>query len=336
MAGAHYPHKRKWYRTSIWKRTGIRRQEGTLLLARARGLAPVRVAVPASLATLPGAAFSELRLVWDRAARRYVWHAVVEDGVAPQVTSATGVAGVDLGEVHPAALTDGRTALVISCRALRSCVQYTHKRLATLRAKQDRRKKGSARWKRMQRRKNRFLGQQKRRERDLLHKASRAVVDWAVAQQVGILAVGNVRTVGNGKRLRPEQQQKVSSGWSHGTMRRYLGYKAAAVGITVDDTVPEAYTSQTCPGCGARHKPRGRMYACRACGFRGARDVVGAANILSRFLYHEVGRVAPPPRTMYLRPFVRTLGRRRSSSRLDTADLARAAPSWVPREAAPL
>ncbi|HVA91263.1 MAG TPA: transposase [Chloroflexota bacterium] len=331
FADAHYPHKRKYYRTSIWKNTGIRHQDGTLLLARARGLAPVRVPIPASLTQLPGAAFAEVRLVWDQAARRYAWHAVIGDGMSPQVTTATGVAGVDLGEIHPAALTDGRHAAVISCRALRASVQYTHKRLAVLQVRQGQRTKGSSRWKRLQRRKNRFLAQQKRRERDLLHKASRAVVGWAQAHQVGTLAIGDVRDVGNGRRLAKEQQQKVS-GWSHGTMRRYIGYKAAAIGITVIDGVSEAYTSQTCPGCGARHKPKGRVYACRACGFRGARDVVGAANILSRYLYHAVGRVPTPPHTMYLRPFVR----KRGSSRLDTADLARGAPLRASREAAPL
>jgi len=326
-----YPHRRKWYRTTIWKRTGIRLADGTLLLARARGLPPVRVHLPSSLAHLPLGAWRELRLVYDQAARRHVWHAVIEDGRVSQATTATGVAGVDLGEVHPAAVTDGTHAAVISCRALRSSVQYTHKRLATLRAKQDDRTKGSSRWKRLQRRKNRFLAQQKRRERDLLHKASRAVVTWAQDHQVGTLAVGDVRDVGDGKRLPPNQQQKISS-WSHGTIRRYLGYKAAAVGIAVDDTVPEAYTSQTCPGCGARGKPKGRVYTCRACGFRGARDVVGAASILSRFRYRQVGRIVPPPRTMYPRPFVRE----RSSSRLDPADLARGRRSRVPREAAPL
>ena len=326
-----YPHHRKWYRTTIWKRTGIRRQDGSLLLARARGLAPIRVGIPSSLVHLPAAAWSEMRLVYDQAARRHVWHAVIEDGRAPQATIATGVAGVDLGEIHPAALTNGTHAAVISCRALRSCVQYTHKRLAVLRAKQDGRTKGSSRWKRLQRRKNRFLAQRKRRERDLLHKASRAAIIWAQAHQVGTLAVGDVRDVGDSKRLPPNQQQKISS-WSHGTMRRYLGYKAAAVGITVDATVPEAFTSQTCPGCGARQKPKARVYTCRACGFRGARDVVGAASILSRFRYRQVGRVMPPAHVMYPRPFVRE----RRSSRPDTADLARGRRSRLPREAAPL
>jgi putative transposase len=69
------------------------------------------------------------------------------------------VAGVDLGEIHPAALTDGSSAVVISCREVRSCVQYTNKRLSILRGKQDKHKRGSSRWKRIARRKNRFLAQ---------------------------------------------------------------------------------------------------------------------------------------------------------------------------------
>jgi IS605 OrfB family transposase len=69
-------------------------------------------------------------------------------------------------------------------------------------------------------------------------------VDRAQEHAVGTLAVGDVRDVADGKRLRRTEQQKISQ-WGHGTMRRYIGYKAAAAGITVVDTVNEAYTSQT-------------------------------------------------------------------------------------------
>lgn len=264
--------------------------------------------------------------MWEKAARHYAWHVVMDDGIVPAPTTATGIAGVDLGEIHPAAMTDGVHAAVVSCRALRSNTQYTNKRVAVLRSKQDHLVKGSSRWTRRQRRKNRFLAQQKRRERDLLHKASRAVVGWAEAHSVGTLAIGNVRDVGDGKRLNKAGQQKVSQ-WPHGLMRRYLCYKAEAAGIAVDDTIDEAYTTKTCPQCGARTKPKGRVYTCAACGFRGVRDAVGAANILSRYQYGEVGRVIPPTVTMYLRPFVRR------SSGPDTADLARCR---TPRDAASL
>jgi putative transposase len=115
-------------------------------------------------------------------------------------------------------------------------------------------------------------------------------------------------------------------------MRRYIGYKAEAAGITVVDTVNEAYTSQTCPRDGHRTKPKGRVFTCHVCGFRCARDIVGAANILSRHRCGEVGQVMPPPQTMYLRPFVR----KRSSSRPDTAHVARTEGMAPSREAARL
>ena len=326
-ADVRYPYRRKRWRTTIWKNTGIRCKAGILRLARSRGHSPVHVVLPAHLAALPARCFVEMRLVWDRVARRYTWHLVVDDGLTPVPTTATGVAGVDLGEIHPAALTDGMEATIIAYRELRSCVQYTNKRLAVLRSKQDGHKRGSRRWKRLQRRKTRFFAQRKRRAHDLAHKASRAVVDWAEEHAVGALVMGDVRDVADGKRLRRSEQQQLSQ-WGHGTMRRCIGYKAEAAGITVVDTVNEAFTSQACLHCGHRSKPKGRMYICHVCGFRCARDTVGAANILSRHLYGEVGRVLPPAHTKYRHPAWQ--GKR---SRLDTAHVARTGGLDTSREA---
>ncbi|MHB9144971.1 MAG: transposase [Symbiobacteriia bacterium] len=58
----------------------------------------------------------------------------------------------------------------------------------------------------------------------------------------------------------------------HGATRHMLTYKAARLGMATD-LQDEAYTSQTCPACGHRHKPSGREYRC-ACGFRYHRDGV--------------------------------------------------------------
>ena len=140
------------------------------------------------------------------------------------------VAGVDLGEVHPAAITDGRQSLVVSCRDLRSLNQYWNKRLAELTSLQASKQKHSRRWWRIQRRIIHFLAQNKHQRRDLEHKISRAVVDWSVLNEVGTLAIGDVRNVANGKRLNRKSQQKVSN-WSYGKIRQYIAYKAAAEGI---------------------------------------------------------------------------------------------------------
>lgn len=113
-----YPYKRKRWRSTIWKAPkGIRLHAGTMSLSQARGLAPVQVRLPTNLTPLPAAAFLEVRLVWDRAARHYNWHVVVEDGSKPVSPSPGGhTAAVDLGEVHPAALTNGKETVIISCR----------------------------------------------------------------------------------------------------------------------------------------------------------------------------------------------------------------------------
>lgn len=318
-----YPYHRKRWRTTIWKRSGIRLQAGIVLLARARGLAPVSVALPPQFALLPPATFVEARLVWDHAARHYVWHIVLEDGVPPAPAPAGGrTAAIDLGEIHPAAVTDGTETAIFACRALRANQQYTAKRLSELQAKQARKHKGSRRWKRLQRRKTRFRAQQRRRARDLEHKVSRAVVDWAAERQVHTLVIGDVRDVADGKRLPAKSQQKIGV-WSHGRQRGYITYKAAAAEITVT-LVDEAYTSQTCPGtlpdgtgCLHCYKPKGRRYVCPVCGFTAHRDGLGAANLLSQHYTGEPGHVRPPPKERYRYPFV---GKR---SPLDTRELAR-------------
>ena len=244
---------------------------------------------------------------------------------------------VDLGEIHPAVLTDGETAVVLSCRQQRAVRQYTAKRLATLAGKQARATEGSRRWRRLQRAKTRFRAKQARRLRDVDHKVSRAAVQYATAQQAGTMVIGDVRDVADKANRGTAVNQKLGS-WRHGKLRRYLTYKAKAAGIVVV-LQDEAYTSQSCPVCRARHKPTGRVYTCRRCGYAGPRDVVGAVNILSARMHGAPGQVAPPPagQIKYRHPVV--LGPSGKRSRPDTGQSSRpgcAVASGFPEEATAL
>lgn len=300
---AKYPHKRKYYRTTIWKKTGIRFKNGEILLSLARGLHPLRIALPDSLKELSIETLAEVRLVYNKTSRHYEWHLVVDDGLVVQPTTNNNIAAIDLGEIHPVTITDGSLSAVISCRELRSAKQHTNKRLAKFQKAQSRHKKNSRRWKKLQQHKSRFLDRQRRRIRDIEHKTSHEVMLWAKEQQIGTLVIGDVRTVSNGKRLSKKSQQKISN-WSHGKMRTYIGYKVEGVGIAVVDNIDEAYTSQTCACCGNRHKPKGRVYTCPTCGSIVHRDVQGAANILSRFLYNDLAKV-PVVKPKYRYPVLR-------------------------------
>jgi len=299
--GSHYPHKRKRFRPTIWKNSAIKVSDGIMQLSLARGRGVLEVRLPGYLVSLPPESFREVRLVYNRS-DLYEWHVVVEDGAEPEPPPGKRVAAVDLGEVHPAAVADGEEAVVISARELRANHQYTAKRLAELQHRQAAKKKGSRSWKRLQRRKNRFLAEQRRRVRDIEHKASRATVDWAVERKVGTLVIGDVRNVGDGKPMHAKSQQKIGM-WPHGRMRRYITYKAEAAGIKVPEPEDESYSTQTCPRCGHRYKPTGRIYRCPACGFVAHRDVVGSVNILSHYLYGQVGHIIPPSRVKYRQPF---------------------------------
>jgi putative transposase len=326
-----YPHRRKHYCTTTWKNTGIRVRDGVMWLARSRGLESIGIALPAHLLAYPASAYKQVELVWDRAARHYAWHVTIEDDAETVPSPGSNVVAVDLGEIHPAALTDGKEAVVITARRLRAIHQYTAKRLSEIQAKQSHEQKGSRRWKRLQARKHRFLAQQRKRTRDIEHKVSQAVVDWARERQAGTLAVGDVCDVADGKRMGAKSQQKIGL-WSHGKVHQNLTYRGAAAGICAE-LIDEHDTSKTCPCCGRRYKPRGRVYRCpgKACGLVAHRDVVGSVNILSRKLHGELAKIVPPPlpATRYRHPS--WTGKR---SRLDTPELAGVAS--VRREAAAL
>lgn len=289
-----FPYKRRQFRTTIWKNTGAYAvEDGVLWLSLARGLERLAVGLPSHLDWVEKEHVSEVRLVFNKATFRYSWHVVIDDGIVPEPAKNTGIIGVDLGEIHPAAITDGNEACVVSCRELRALNQGRNKRVASLDAELARYERGSRRWRRLQARKRRFLAQCGQKKRDMEHKIARSVVDWAQEHDIGFLALGDVRDIADGKRLNRKSQQKISN-WSHGIIRKYITYKAAEVGIQVNDKVSERYTSQTCPTCDHRHKPHGHIFECPECGSVFHRDVVGAANIASRYEYDELGHYSVP------------------------------------------
>ena len=297
IAEAKFPYHRKTFRTTIWKTTGIQREGDTLRLSgggrtkKERDERECKIPIPERLRDC--LRFIEVRLVYDKLARRYTWHVVVENGLKPKPAPGRDVVAVDLGEIHPAVVGDRERATIITCRERRHESQGHAKRLATISRAIARKAKGSRRRKRLVRAKARMKAKHERVMRDIEHKIGRAVVDVAVERKAGTIVIGDVRDVAD-KGDKGKVQNGRMSRWNHGKIRAYIEYKAAAEGITVAPPVDEAYTTQTCPNCGQRHKPRGRTYRCPACGFQAHRDVVGQINILSRFLKGDVGRLPAP------------------------------------------
>lgn len=302
-----YPHRRKTFRSTVWKKQGIRVKDGKLLLAKSRGLEPVVVSLPERF---PGCDFLEVKLVFNRGSKRYDWHVTYDDGQVIPKASGDAVIAVDLGEIHPAAVTDGTDAVVFSARELRSTIQGRNKMLSVISERQATLKKGSRYWRRLQRVKAARLNKSKDKQRDICHKVSRAVVDFAQEKKAGTIVIGDVRDVSNGVSLGKNSNQKISQ-WPHGIIRKYIEYKASGKGINTE-LQNEAYSSQDCPKCGNRKKPQGRIYTCGKCGWIGSRDgQVGSANILSLHQYGKTSRVLVSE-TMYRHPYlvIRDKGKR--------------------------
>lgn len=308
MPEAKFPHWRKRFRTTIWKNTAIKKAEAVLTLSTGKGNQPLLLTLPAHLAEV--LRVLEVRLVYDKRARRYTWHVVVENGTQPRTPPGSNIVSVDLGEVHPAVVGDTEEATIITCRARRHAKQGHNKRLGTLAQAISRTQKGSRRHKRLLRARGRMKAKQARVLRDMEHKISRHIVEVAVERRANTIVMGDVRDIADGIDKGTKHNQRMSQ-WTHGKVRTYVAYKAEAEGIRLV-LQSERYTSQICPSCGHRHKPRGRVYTCRACGFSGHRDVVGQVNILSAYTLGEPGKLAFPTTIKQRRP---ALGNEKRSMR---------------------
>jgi putative transposase len=317
---AKFPHWTKRWRTTVWKNTAIKRQGNTLVLSNGQGNQKIEIAIPARLQDC--LRFLEVRLVYDKRARKYTWHLVVENGKQPKPAPGNNVVSVDPGEIHPAVVGDEHSATVISCRKRRHAQQGHAKRLAKLQTALSRKKKGSRRHRRLVRAKTRLKAKHKRVMRDIEHKVSRAIVEEAVARGASTIAYGDIRDIADGVDCGKEHNQRTSQ-WAHSKVRQYVEYKAEAEGIVVA-LVPEPYTSQTCPTCQHRHKPRGRNFKCPACGIQAHRDVVGQINLLSRFKTGEVGKLRAPTTVKHRIPVNdRVMRRRQGTGRVDPTGSAR-------------
>ena len=309
-----YPHKRKFYRTTVWKKSGIKVKDDTMFLAKARGLDPVKVKLPETLKVFE---FNEVKLVYNQGSSKYYWFVSYEDNVIIPKPKGQEVVAVDLGEVHPAAVCSLKESQVISCRELRSIIQGRNKKVSEIDKKKEECEKGSKRRKKLQRTKNKISAKFKLKQRDICHKVSRAIVDFAEEQKASKIVIGDVRKIADKIALSKSSNQKISQ-WPHGIVQNYVTYKAKQKGIEVK-IIDESYTSQSCPCCGNLKKPKGRMYKCSKCGWVGHRDgQVGAPNILSLELFGELSRVLVPE-VKYRHPYLISRGKR---SRVDTTEIA--------------
>jgi putative transposase len=114
--------------------------------------------------------------------------------------------------------------------------------------------------------------------KDLDHKISRAIVNFAIENNVSIIRLEKLSGIRQTAKTSRKNEKNLHT-WSFYRLANYIEYKATLVGVRVEYVDP-AYTSQICPVCGQLNKAKGRNYTCD-CGYHVHRDLVGAINIIN-------------------------------------------------------
>lgn len=274
-----YPHREKTFFSLYWTNQGPRYNPETKRLRLPMGRGTPSIVLKVELAPDE---IGAMKLVWNDGA--YELHACRP--VDKAENDGTANATIDLGEIHQATVVaDTGRALIVSGRGIRSIKRQKSKQLGEIAAKRSKCRKGSRRHRRLTKARQRRSLLAKRRIRDLRHKGTRLVIDFCADNGVRSVWAGNPDGVRKRDCGRKHNQRMAC--WEYGIDLAYLGHKAKAAGMAFD-TGSERGTSSRCPECGHRHKPRGRVWACRKCGFIGHRDIVGAANMHPIAFGHKV------------------------------------------------
>lgn len=279
------PRRRRWFFKLIWKSAAIKLKGNKLRLSNGKGNEPLIV-------NWRWQKPKQIELGWNKASQCYELRACYTSESVKSVES-NGVAGCDLGEIHPMVIADGVNTTIFNGRLLRSKRRYQNKLKGKLSKLIDTKNRGSKRRKQLIKTKQKQLAKVKNQIKDIEHKLTSKAVSMLKEKNIQTLVIGDVRDIRKSINYGKKNNQKLHQ-WNFGSTRHKLEYKCARVGIsTLLET--EEYTSQECLSCRKRNKPKNRNYRC-SCGFKFHRDGVGSNNIRAKYLGAApvVGLMASP------------------------------------------
>lgn len=295
---ARYPWRcKKNFQVCIWKQAAIHIKGNRISLSNGRGRKPLRFKLPRTMPmgkiVQAELGFRELRLT-------------ISNEIDKPSSAGLNTVAADVGIIHTAVMTDGVKSLGIVGRGMRSLTQGKNRKLAFYTQALSKCKKGSRKSRKLRIAKAKMLNRYENRTHNLLHHVVNQMLDFCVSSEAGTLIVGDIANIAkNKKKKQSKRSNQENSQTPIGRLYDYLRYKGQLRGVEIVK-ISEAYTSQTCPLCGHRHKPSGRIYKCtnKTCDFVGIRDNVGAANILNKHYNGKIvaGTLLPPSNVKYLRP----------------------------------
>ncbi len=119
------------------------------------------------------------------------------------------------------------------------------------------------------------------RTKDINHKVSRSIVDYASEHRKAIV-LEDLVNIRKGKARRYVEKSQ----WSFYRLQIFISYKAALRGIPVRFVDPR-FTSKGCSKCEQINMPNGKRFSCSGCGHVDHRDANAAFNIAQRYIRHH-------------------------------------------------
>ena len=283
-----YPWRLKKNYNTIWKGQNVYVKEDFILLSKPQNM---KIIVNGKQKTNPVKIYSKFipenicyaEIKYDNGLKLSLNYWV--DSEEYEQIESNNISAIDLGEIHTITSVDtlGNNK-IITGRRLRSYQRFRNKELGKIQKKLSKCKKGSRNYKKYRKAIRKIMSKSNAKITNELHKTSKLYIDYAVNNKIKTVIVGDLGKFNmNMKKNKSGGKLQKLVQWNHGQLTNMLVYKLSRYNIKVKE-ISEAYTSQTCPNCGNKYKPIGRNYICKECGFILHRDVVGAYNILSKYL----------------------------------------------------
>lgn len=292
------PHKKKFLFEITFKKSAIRIKNDFILLSVKKPYEPIK-------------------LPWNKDLPKPHWVTInynkyegwsinfILDKECKNITlNKNNLMSIDLGEKRVATTFDEKNTITYSGKELMSLTRLRNKVDGKIKKKISKCKKKSRKHKKHQKAKRKIIKRIKHKQKDILHKYSRFIVNYAINNDIGNIVIGDNANTHNKTNLGKTNQRVQQN--PEQQLKDFIIYKYNSVsGLT--KVKPEPYTSRTCPKCGMIKEcsPKGRIFTCEHCNFTFDRDGVGATNIYREEKYGKnvsfnqkwldvVGGLTPP------------------------------------------
>ena len=124
-------------------------------------------------------------------------------------------------------------------------------------------------------------GKEKRLMKDVNHCISKAIVKFAVENNVSVIGFEDLTGIRTDTQYKVKKKDRYHhSSWAFRQLQMFVEYKAKLAGI-ITEFIDPAYTSQTCFRCNyiSKNNRKGLVFRCKACNYENNADLNAANNI---------------------------------------------------------